>query len=368
MVDLAQPGPRRRLVAALGIVLLVLAVLPGAALAAPVQGFGGTVVVGPGQTVDSVQAVGGTVIIHGTVDGDVSVASGTLLIDGVVHGNVQSGAGAVTINGRVDGNVQVGAGTLDIGPDAVIAGTLAGGAGSATVAGTVLGDATLGTGSLVLQPTARFGGDLRYNGDLTDNGAAVQGELVRDTSLGAVNFGPILGVGRFVLTVYGFLVNVVLGAILLLAFPAGSRRLADDIESRPVRAGLYGLAVIIGVPILLIVLVVTIIGIPLAIVGAILFGLTAWVASVYGRYAVGEWLVGYTDVDNRWVALLVGLVVVGLVALVPLLGGIVEFLVLLLGLGGLAVVGRRAYNTRRRSEAPATVPSAETGTDQPTEP
>jgi len=367
MVSRAPPGPRRRLLAALAVLLLVLATLPGAALAAPVQGFGDNVVVGPGQTVDSVQAVGGTVIIHGTVDGDVSVAAGTLLIDGVVHGNVQAGSGAVTIDGRVDGNVVVGAGTLDVGRNAVIGGTLNGGAGSATIAGTVDGDATLGTGTLVLQPTATFGGNLRYNGALTDNGATVQGDLVRDTSLGAVNLGPIVGVGRFLFTVYGFLVNLVLGAILLLAFPAGSRRLADDIESRPVRAGLYGLAVVIGVPILLLVLVVTIIGIPLAIVGAILFGLTVWVASVYGRYAVGEWLVGYTDVDNRWLALLVGLVVVGLVALVPILGGVVEFLVLLLGLGALAVVGRRAYGHRGRSEAPATAPASEPGTEGSTE-
>lgn len=345
MTSAADPG--RRLLVPLLVLLVVLGGLPGLAAAAPVQGMAGTIVVGSGETVDGVQAVAGSVVIRGTVTGDVQVATGSLVITGTVEGDVRGAAGSVDIQGRVGGDVEIGAGSLTVGEDAVVEGRLQAGVGSARIAGTVLGDAEIGTSSLVLESSATFGGDLRYDGELTDRGATVEGSLIRDDSLGGMTFDPGRGLGDAVFDVYGFLVNLVLGAVLLLAFPGASRRLAERVRSEPLRSGGFGLAVLVGVPILLVLVAITIIGIPLAIVGALLFALAAWIASVYGRYAVGEWLLGYVGTDNRWAALLVGMVAVGLVGLVPFLGGFVEFLVLLLGLGGLAFAGLGAYRGRR---------------------
>lgn len=333
------------------VLLLVLATLPGLAIAAPVQGAGGTIVVESGETVDSVQAVAGTVVIRGTVTGDVQVATGSLVIDGEVQGDVSGAAGSVDIRGRVAGDVNVGTGSLTLAEDAVIGGQLNAGTGSALIAGTVRGDAAIGGGDIVLAPTATFQGDLRYDGDLTDRGATVDGQLVRDRSLGGTSFQPISGVGEALFDVYGFLVSLVLGAVLLLAFPAGSERLLGRMREEPLMSGLYGLGVLVGVPILLVLVAITIIGIPLAVIGAVLFALAAWIASIYGRYAVGDWLAGYAGIDSRWVALVVGLVAVGLVGLVPFLGGLVEFLVLLLGLGALGAVGLERFRSRRTDAA-----------------
>lgn len=347
-MDLRPPAARlRRLLVLLVAAVVVLATVPGHAVAAPVQGVAGTVVVAPGETVDSVQVLAGTVVVRGTVTGDVEVAAGTLLVAGVVEGDVNAGAGTVVIEGQVDGDVSVGTGSLTIAENATVGGTLEAGAGSATVAGTVVGDAAIGAGSIVLEPTATFRGDLRYAGELTDQGATVEGTLERDDSLAGVPVGPDGGVGELLVAVYGLLVSLAVGAVLLLAFPARSRRLATRVVEAPLKAGLYGLVALVGVPVVLVLLAVTLVGIPLAIAGALLFALAIWVASVYGGYAVGEWLLGYTDVDNRWVALALGLLVVALVARVPVLGGLVWFAVLLLGLGGIAAGGLEAYRGRR---------------------
>lgn len=346
----APPSRARRLAIPVLVVVLLLASIPGTAVAAPRQGAAGTIVVESGETVDSVQAVAGTVVIRGTVTGDVQVAAGSLIIAGDVDGDVSGAAGSVDIRGRVAGDVEVGTGSFTLAEGAVIGGQLDAGVGSALLAGTVRGDATVAGGDIVLARTASFGGDLRYDGDLTDRGATVDGRLARDRSLSGVTFAPGRAVGETLLDVYGFLVTLVVGAVLLLVFPVGSRRLADGIRAEPLRHGLYGLVALVGVPILLALVAITIIGIPIAIVGALLFGLTAWVGSVYGRYAVGEWLVGYAAVENRWVALLVGLVAVALVGLVPVLGALVKFLVLLVGLGGLAILAHRYYRGRRGAE------------------
>ncbi|MDZ7701007.1 MAG: hypothetical protein U5J98_02455 [Halobacteriales archaeon] len=145
--------------------------------------------------------------------------------------------------------------------------------------------------------------------------------------------------------------SFVLGAILLLAFPARTDGIRDRVRDDPLTSALYGLVVLVGVPILLVFVAITIIGIPLAVIGALLFALAAWVGSVIGRYAVGGWLLGYVGAENRWAALLVGMLAVGLVGLVPVLGGLVEFVVLLLGLGALGAVGLGAFRGRRAGSA-----------------
>lgn len=342
----------RRLAVPILVALIVLGSVPGTAIAAPVQGVGGTVVVGQNQTVDSVQAVAGSVVIRGVVTGDVEVAAGSLVITGDVEGDVSGAAGSVDIRGRVAGDVNVGTGSLTIAEGAVVGGQLSAGVGSALLAGTVRGDASIGGGDIRLLPTATFGGDVRYDGDLTDRGATIEGQLVRDRSLSGATFAPGQAVWETFFDIYGFLVTLVVGAVLLLVFPGGSRRLARGIEAKPLQRGLYGLIALIGIPILLVLVAITIIGIPIALMGALLFALTAWLGSVYGRYAVGEWLLGYADIENRWVALLVGVAGVALVGLVPVLGAIVKFVVLLLGLGALAALGREYYR-RRRGTAPA---------------
>lgn len=351
MGDPSWPRPAGRVVVPLLVIGLLVAVLPGTAAAASVQGVGSTVVIEEDETVDRVQAVAGAVVIRGAVTGDVEVAAGSLLITGDVGGDVAAAAGSVTIDGRVVGDVSVGAGSLAVGEDGAIGGTLQAGVGSARVAGLVGGDATIGGGSILLEPTATFEGDLRYDGELTDRGATVEGQRVHDRSIGGARFAPGPWVDDVVFGVYGFLVNLVLGVVLLLAVPAGSRRLARRVSADPLRMGLYGLLALVGVPVLLVLVALTIIGIPLAILGGLLFALAAWVGAVYGRYAIGEWLLGYVAVDNRWVALLVGLVVVGVIGTVPVVGGLVEFLVLLLGLGGLAAAGLDAYRRGGTAEA-----------------
>jgi len=331
-------------------VLVVLGTLPGLAMAAPVQGVGGTIVVAEDEIVDSVQAAGGTVVVRGTVTGDVEAAAGSVVIAGVVEGDVSAGAGSVDITGQVEGDVSVGTGSLTIGEEAVIGGQLEAGAGSARIAGTVVGDVQLGAGSIVLEPTATFEGTVRYEGELDDRGATVEGRLVEDPSIGQSQFQTGQQFAGPLFDAYGFLVNLVFGAVLLLVFPGGSQRLSNRMRAEPLSTGLYGLVALIGIPILLVLVAITIIGIPFAIIGALLFALTLWAGSILGRFAIGQMVMSYAGTDNRWLALLVGLIVVGVLALVPILGGLVEFLVLLLGLGSVAVLGREAVRRRRSSQ------------------
>lgn len=354
-----RPRPLSRSLALLAALLVVLATVPGPVAAEPRTG--GSVVVAEGETVDGLEVLAGSVVVRGTVEGDLSAVAGEVTIaeTGRVTGNVAGAAGSLQVAGTVDGDVSGGAGDVTIAETGSVGGNLDAGAGTVRIDGTVAGDVTVGADRIVLGQDASIGGDLTYDGQLSGPRSAVAGTVERDTSLGGpVVFEPVsFGLADWVLGIYGFLVNLTLGAVLLLVFPRFSRRVADTAVEGPARAGAVGLLLLLGVPLVLLAIAITIIGIPLTIVGAMLFGLFAWVAAVYGRFAVGTWLTAYTTVESRWVSLLVGFLVVGIAVRIPFVGWIPEFLVGILGLGALALAlteHRRRVRRTTPEEAPGT--------------
>jgi cytoskeletal protein CcmA (bactofilin family) len=357
-------GPRftpRSALALLLAVVLVLSVAPGLAVAE--TRTGGTVVVGPNETVSGdLEAFGGSIVIRGTVTGNVNAFGGDVFVaEGArVGGDVNAAAGSVRIAGTVGGSVSGAAGDVTVLESGVV-GSLEAGAGSVTIDGTVRGDATVGAETLVVGSTGVVEGDLRYDAGEFVNDGAVEGRVVRDRSIAqGPEFEPVGGVGEAILDVYGFLVGLVLGAILLLVLPGFSSRVADRAVSDPLRSGGVGLLALVGVPLALVLIAITIVGIPITIVGALLFAVVAWVGTVYGRFAVGEWLTELADVENRWVALLVGFLAVAVGARLPLVGGLVELVVFLLGLGALALVAYDRYRGRSGEETEPVEPT-ETG-------
>lgn len=364
--------------AALALVaVLVLSTFSG--VAAAQSGVGGTIVVEEGQTTNGISAMAGTVVVRGTVDGDVSVLAGTVEIaqTGTVTGDVSGAAGSVTIDGRVDGGVHLASGDVRFGPSSVIGGDVNVGSGTVRLAGTIDGGATVGADQLTVAPTARIAGNLRYDGTLTlQDGATVGGSVVRDDSLGTgPSWGAWSGSGvawripGWLDTIYGFFANLLLGALLLLLFPRFSAGVADTVERRPLRTGAWGLVGLVVTPIVLVLLLVTIIGIPIALVGALLFGLSVWIGVVYGEFAIGRYLLERLDAEGRWYALVLGLLLFSLLGLVPVLGDLAILVALLVGLGALGIALRRAWRLRGdRSAGPETdEPPAEETSDDATD-
>ncbi len=350
------PDSRRtRRIAALTAVLLVLLPLVSGVAAAQSAGqVGGTIVVGAGETVDGVQGVAGTIVVRGTVDGDLSGTAGTILIaeSGTVTGNVQGAAGSVVVAGTVEGDVQVGGGSFDLTETGEIGGNLDVGAGSVTVDGTVGGAVRAGGDAVTLGPNADVGGEFRYDAEqfTRSDDATVGGEVIQDDSLG----GPTTGFGGFgspswVGTAFGFVTSLLLGAILLLVFPRFSDGVAARVGGSPAVTLGVGLLTLVGVPILLVLVAITIVGIPFSLAGFAAFVIALWIASVYGKYAVGVWVLSLADGENRWLALLLGLVGFLLLGLVPIVGGVAEFVAVLLGLGAVALGLRDGYEKRSGS-------------------
>lgn len=351
----------RRGVALLVTVALVANVFVG--VAAAETRAGGTVTVEAGETVDGLTAFGGTVVVRGTVAGDLGGMAGSVVIEpsGVVTGDVAVTTGNLRIAGRVGGDVEAAAGSVTLEEGAVVAGSLRAGAGSVVVNGRVGGDAVLGTDSVTLGQTADVVGDLRYERGATfrDEGGTVGGAIVTETNLGVGGFTPIQLSG-WLFTGYAIVVNLVVGAILLAVLPGFSRRVTRTVARQPIRSIGVGLGSMVAVPVGLLLVAVTIVGIPLAIVGVLSFAVVVWIALLYGRIAVAAWALGQADVDNRWLALVVGIVGFGLLGQIPILGGLLSLGAVLLGLGAIAL---SLWARRRELEGETGEPSVGT-TDQ----
>lgn len=339
-------------------VTLALSVIPGIAHAQ--TGGGGTIIVEEGESVSEISALAGSVTVRGTVTGDVSVMAGNIHIAerGTVQGDLSGAAGNVRIDGTVDGDVSAGAGNVHVTESGVVGGNFGVGAGTVLINGTIQGDATIGAETIRLGEAAVIAGSLTYDGTLEGNRDAVQGTITRDPSRRVGVLTDIQPFASIVVTAYAFVINLILGAILLYLFPRFSKAVATRVTTDPIRVGLIGLGVLILIPVLLIALAITVIGIPLTIVGAFTFVLVAWVALVYGRFAVGAWVLSFAAVDNKWAALVVGLLIGAILALIPFVGGLLNFVIFLLGLGALS---RDLYAHQRRTRAaPASGPVDET--------
>ena len=340
-----------KVVAVLLVLVVVVGFVPGvaAAQASGTETVGGLVEVAEGETIaGDLSAVGGTVLIAGTITGDVEATGGSVVVaeTGVVRGDLTAIGGSVLVEGAIDGDVVVSGGSVLVRDSARVGGSLEAAAGSVRMDGAVGGDARLAGETVLVGPTASVGGDLLYDAETVTVAPDASVAGITRAEEGIVTIETELAppaLPRGVGAAYGLLANLALGAALLVAVPGFTRAVTTVGTRESLRSGGVGLLTFVGVPVVLVLVALTVVGIPLSLGGLVTFALLLWVAFVYGCLAVGGWLLSLIDREDRWLTLVVGVVIVTLVGLVPFVGGIVRFLVLLVGLGAfvLAVRGTR---------------------------
>ncbi len=115
-----------------------------------------------------------------------------------------------------------------------------------------------------------------------------------------------------------------------------------------------GVAVFFLLPIVAVVLLATVVGIPLGLFLLLALALLYTVGYVAGAHAVGRMVV--KPPASRYVAFLAGLGIVRLLALVPVVGGIVWAITTIVGLGALVVAARRVTQDSAPVVSPAPPP------------
>ncbi len=268
--------------------------------------------------VDSLVAVGGEIDVTAPVRGDVIVAGGKVRIDTSVGGKVVVAGGEVTLDGPVARNAVVTGGEIVFGPNTSIGRDAHVMGGSFRNEGRVNGTLQVSSESFVNRGSANV---TRY-------------DEVRDRPDGPNPIDGLLsGIGALIsfLVILGYLI---LGLILLAICPSTASILESRVREQPLPALVVGIASIIAAIILGMLLLVTIVGIPIAVL--LWLGVVAgiMVAGLIVALSVGRIIARVVKIgENRFVHFIVGFIVLNLVYLIPLLGGLAKLLVVSIGFG-----------------------------------
>jgi cytoskeletal protein CcmA (bactofilin family) len=302
-----------------------------------------------------VMATGGAVTFTGYSAGDLLVAAGNQMLAGVVVGSVRAAGGRVRVDTEVGRNLTLAGGEVVVGRGARVAGNvyLVGGrvhlggvvehlariaAAEVVLDGVVSGDVLVEARRLRLGPGAVVEGDLRYRlgrGERleVDPGARVGGDVLR--------LGPRRGAwlrwALRALRVAGFLLA---GAVVVALLPGLALASERRVGARPLASTAAGLFLLLLVPLLVVVAAVTVVGIPLALVTAVLYAVLVYLAPAVVALWLGRRLLGgssYPERGDLAVAFVTGGLILGVLGLIPLVGLAVRAVATVLGLGALVV-------------------------------
>jgi hypothetical protein len=292
-----------------------------------------------GKTTHDAMLAGGTVTVLGTAGDDLRAAGGTVTVSGVVTDNASVAGGNITFasTSKIGRNLAVSGGSVVLG-GTVVRSLIANG-GQVTINGTVGGNALVNANKLAIGPTAVIRGNLVYTGPTKADIAS--GAKI----LGATTYHPIqkqvhrkAPAALFGLWLFSLIAAFIVGAVLLAVAPVHMASVADTVRSKPGMSILVGLILVIVVPIALLIIAITVVGIPLSLILLAGYLITLYVARIVAGLAIGRWIFGRTGNPNAslYVALIVGLLILWLLKAIPVIGWLVSFAALLLGLGAFA--------------------------------
>lgn len=205
---------------------------------------------------NDVYVAGNTILVTGTIVGDLFAAGSSITVDGDVMGSVRAAGSQININRQVGRNVLVFAESVDI-------------------AGTVFGDVT---GSVEnVQITGTTYGEVEIE-DSADR------EEIEPAPKPFVTPFKVL---RLFISLLGWLA---LGLVVINLFPKCSKTIVEQMRKKPSRSFGFGALVVLVGPIALLVLTITLIGMPLAIVAALVWIGLLLIAKLYFGIAIGQLL------------------------------------------------------------------------------
>lgn len=296
-----------------------------------------------------VYAAGGQVTINGTVNGDVLAAGGTVTVDGTVNGNVRTAGGSIVIDGHISKNVSTAGGNIQVGRNATVGGNLAVAAGTLTDSGMINGDANAAAGNLTVASAAHIGGTLTYwsNNPGSIAEGAVAGAVTHRVPPAHHDQNNNRFAAAVLMALYWFVVTFIFAVLAMVWLPRHSAAITEALQKRPWASFGWGILVAVLTPLVGLVLLITVIGIPFGLALWALYAIALLVAPVWIILATRELLTGQFKRENTYVVLLLAAFIYTLIGLIPVVGGIFVVVTSLMGLGASVTSGYGAYRHLR---------------------
>lgn len=297
---------------------------------------------------------GGQIIVNGVVNGDLIAAGGSINVSGEVQEDARLAAGTVMLSGKIGKNLSVAGGEITLVNNSSVGGGAQVAGGSIVISGAI-GRELKGAGGLFnLTSTANIGGNFDYISEEPAN-------ISQDTTVAGATrkhgdaklpdeqkLARLFDTFARALSLSGLITSLVLGILLLKLAPRLVSSGIQVVETQTLKAFLIGLATFVLVPILAVVLAITLVGIPLAIIMLFLGLILVMVGKIYAVTAIGQWLLAKSkQKQNLWLSFFVGMAMYSLLLLMPFIGIFIRFIALTVGAGALVISKKNTYNVMK---------------------
>lgn len=348
----------------------------------------GSILIPSGEVVaDTLMAFGETVEVDGEVEGDLIAFGRRVIVRGRIGGQLITGAQNVTIEGEVANSVLGFAQSLNVSTASIgrnlygfaaaieasggegiadnavvfaervnftgpVGRDLLGFAQEIELGGSVGGSLTAYANRLTLLAPARVAGNLTAHLPEEDRltvspGAVIGGSVETKIRERREDRTGYTSAGYYVAQVLWYAAAFVTGLILLALVP-GLRRVSVGDVTQTLIAGGVGLVALVAVPIIAVLVAITIIGIPVALLALALWLAALYLAKIVLAHVVGTRILEASGSTRHFtVALAVGLLLVLLLVELPFIGGLLNFLLTICGLGLLMLFLWRAVRGER---------------------
>lgn len=315
----------------------------------------------PSRTVEGDAFIaGGQVDLNKPVNGDALLAGGGVSVSDRVGGDLYATGGSVMIDAPVAGNARLAGGHVEITKRGQVSGktTLVGGrvtvlgkAGRQLVVfgehvtfdGEVAGNVTIASRALSIGPNARVSGKLTYRGSVPaqiDPAAVLTGGIdYLSFDFEDETYQPVARVVAWI-GVIAFTIGLFLiGLLAIVMAPESTAHMSRLGRTRPISSLALGLFTIVCVPIAVVLLMLTIVGIPFAFMVLLAWPMILIFGYLAGVMVVSDAIAGPSaNAKGRRIFLLaMGLAVMLLFARVPFAGWLIAMLLLVMGVGVMAL-------------------------------
>jgi cytoskeletal protein CcmA (bactofilin family) len=291
---------------------------------------------------------GGTVSVSEATDDDVFATGGTISVDAPV-GSLVAAGGQITVNAPVKGDLIAAGGQVTINSD--VGGKVVAAGGSVILNGKVGTNAVLAGGNVQLGPSSSVSRDAMVSGGSVTNAGKVTGKLsVRANSFdnrgtaGSLevelqNRGPMAAI----VSVFGILFTIglfILGLILIRFAPGWYRKVEAELVSGWIVKLVAGFVALIAGVIVIILLAISLVGLPIAIGIGLLYLGGLLVSTLFSSLVLGGKVAGLLKREvSDYVAFTIGFVILNLLYRIPFLGTIILAIAVSLGFGALIFTG-----------------------------
>lgn len=305
-------------------------------------------------------ASGYSIVVDEAVGGDVFAAGNTVIIDDAVDGSLRIAANSVTVSNRVQGNALIFANTVVLDTHASVNGHLTVYANQVTINGAVEKTTTIGAGHVTINGLQRgtasinaevvsFGSDAQLvspfsvtspTTPLLDEGAVGTEQMQYKKSESTYSKSRSGATQHEMLTwFFSFVFFSVIGVILLLLWPSLFARVAHVMEKEHSTSWIKGAVFLIVTPVAALVLMCTIVGIPFALVGMMLYVVLLLMGRLCVAWWIGKHLSPHTSKKltrmQTIMTFVVGYFILSVLVSLPWIGWLLSLLAGVWGVGGI---------------------------------